>query len=67
MSTLTANGADKRLVLHLRFRYGSLLITTPVSLLTNELDVHLAEKEKESWLLYFNCIAEEERELVSLL
>ena len=35
----TANGANKRLVLHVRIRYGSLLITIPVSLLANEFDV----------------------------
>ena len=35
----TANGANKRLVLHVRLRYGSLSITTPVSLLANEFDV----------------------------
>ena len=33
------NGANKRLDLHMRLRCGSLSITTPVSLLTNELDV----------------------------
>ena len=33
----TANGANKRLVLHVR--HASLSITTPVSLLTNEFDV----------------------------
>ena len=31
--------ANKRLVLHVQLRCGSLLITTPVSLLANELDV----------------------------
>ena len=36
---LTANGANKRLVLHMRLRCGSLSITTPVSLLANEFDV----------------------------
>ena len=35
----TANGANKRLVLHVRLRCGSLSITTPVSLLANEYDV----------------------------
>ena len=34
---MTDNGANKRLVLHVRLRYGSLSITTPVSLL--EFDV----------------------------
>ena len=31
-----ANGANKRLVLHMRLSCGSLSITTPVSLLANE-------------------------------
>ena len=39
MLTQRANGANKRLVLHVRLRCGSLLITTPVSLLANEFDV----------------------------
>ena len=39
MWTWTANGANKRLVLHVRLRCGSLSITTPVSLLANEFDV----------------------------
>ena len=37
--TQTANGANKKLVLHVQFRSGSLSITTPVSLLANEFDV----------------------------
>ena len=37
--TRTANGANKRLLLHVRLRSGSLSITTPVSLLANEYDV----------------------------
>ena len=37
--TRTANGANKRLVLHVRLRRGSLSITTPVSLLATEFDV----------------------------
>ena len=37
--TRTANGANKNLVLYMRLRCGSLPITTPVSLLANELDV----------------------------
>ena len=36
--TRTANGANKILVLHVRLRCGSLSITTPVSLLANEID-----------------------------
>ena len=32
-------GANKKLVLHVRLRYGSLSITTPVSHLANEFDV----------------------------
>ena len=40
VSTRTANGAHKRLVLHVRLRCGSLSITAPVSLsLANEFDV----------------------------
>ena len=38
-ATRTANGAKKRLVLHVRLECGSLSITTPVSLLANEFDV----------------------------
>ena len=34
-----ANGANKKLVLHVRLRCGSVTITTPVSLLANELNV----------------------------
>ena len=37
--TWTANGANKKLVLHVRLRCGSLSITTPVSLLADEFDV----------------------------
>ena len=40
--TRIANGANKRLVLQMRLRCGSLSITTQVSLLTNELDVRSA-------------------------
>ena len=39
MLTQTANGANKRLFLHVQLRCGSLPITTPVSLLANEFDV----------------------------
>ena len=39
MRTWTTNGANKRLVLHVRIRCGSLSITTPVSLLVNEFNV----------------------------
>ena len=35
----TTNGASKSLVLHVRLRCYSLLITTPVLLLANEFDV----------------------------
>ena len=34
-----SNEANKKLVLHVRLRCGSLSITTPVSLLVNEIDV----------------------------
>ena len=37
--TRTANGANKRLDLHVRLRCGSLSITRPVSLLANEFKV----------------------------
>ena len=36
---LIANGANKRLALHVQLECGSLSITTPVSLLANELNV----------------------------
>ena len=36
---MTANGANKRLVLHVPLWYGSLSISTPVLLLANEFDV----------------------------
>ena len=39
MLTRTANGANKKLVLHLRLRCGSLSITTPVPHLANEFDI----------------------------
>ena len=42
MRTRTAYGANKRLVLYVRLRCGSLSITTPVSLLANKLDVRSA-------------------------
>ena len=35
----TANGGNKKRVLHVRLRCGSLSIITPVSLLANEFDV----------------------------
>ena len=37
--TWAANGANKKLVLHMRLGYGSLSITAPVSLQANEFDV----------------------------
>ena len=37
--TQTANGANKKLVLHVRLGCGLLSITTPGSLLANEIDV----------------------------
>ena len=37
--TRTDNGANKRLVLHVRLRCGSFSITKPVTLLANEFDV----------------------------
>ena len=38
MLTRTANGANKKLVLHVRLRCGSLSIATLLSLLANEFD-----------------------------
>ena len=35
----TANGVNKRLLLHVRLRFGSLSITTPVSHLASEFNV----------------------------
>ena len=37
--TWTANGVNKKLVLHVRLRCGSLSITIPVSFLAKEFDV----------------------------
>ena len=37
--TRTANGAKKKLVMHVRLRCGALSITAPVLLLANEFDV----------------------------
>ena len=39
MRTRTANGANKKFVLNVQLRCGSLSITTPVSHLANEFDV----------------------------
>ena len=39
MLARTANGANKKLVLHVRLRCGSLSITTPVPQMANEFDV----------------------------
>ena len=39
MRTQTANGANKKLVFHMRLRCGSLSITTSVSHLANEFNV----------------------------
>ena len=39
MLARTANGANKKLVLHVRLSCGSLSITTPVPHLANEFDV----------------------------
>ena len=48
MRTRTANGANKRLILHVRLRCGSLSITTPVPLLANELDIRSVLHGQES-------------------
>ena len=37
--TLTANGASKKLVLHMQLRFGSISFTSPLSLPANEFDV----------------------------
>ena len=49
--TRTANGANKRLALHVWLRCGSLSITTPVSLLANEFDVQSILHGKWAWQL----------------
>ena len=49
--TRTANGANKRLVLHVRLRCGSMSITTPVSLLANEFDVRSVLHGSRAWQL----------------
>ena len=43
MGTWTANGANKKLVLHVILRCGSLSITPPVSQLANEFNVRASE------------------------
>ena len=55
MCTRTANGTNKRLVLHVRLRCGSLPITTPLSLLANEFDV-CSELHGQVSLVTFNQI-----------
>ena len=39
MGTRTANGANKKLVLHMQLRCGSLSFATPVAHLANEINV----------------------------
>ena len=51
MLTRTANGANKKLVLHVQLRCGSLSITTPVSHLANEFDVR---SELHGQVYFFN-------------
>ena len=45
MYTRTANGAYKRLVLHVQLGCGSLSITTPVTVLANEFVARVSELE----------------------
>ena len=47
--TRTANGANKRFLLHMRHGCGSLSITTPVSLLANEFGVPSVLHGQVSW------------------
>ena len=54
MEKRTANGANKRLVLHVRFMCGSLSITTPVSLLANWFDVRSVLHGQRAWQLSIN-------------
>ena len=44
MLTRTANGVNKKLILHVRLRCGSLSITTPVPLLANEFGIARASE-----------------------
>ena len=53
--TRTANGANKKLVLHMQLRFGSLSIITPVSHLENEFDVR-SELHGQVSLATFNQI-----------
>ena len=56
MVTWTANLANKRLVLHVRLRCGSLSITTPLSLLANEFDVQRSIMHRKVSLAAVNQI-----------
>ena len=40
----TANGANKKLVLHMRLGCGSLSIKTPLLLMANEFEAHCMDK-----------------------
>ena len=57
MLTGTANGANKKLVLHVRLRCGSLSITTPLQLLANEFDIRGVLHEQVSFAaVNQNCV-----------
>ena len=57
MWTRTANGAKKKLVLHVRLRLGSLSITTLVSLLANELMFEACCTGKWAWQLSIKFVS----------
>ena len=59
--TRTANGANKKLVLHMRLRCGSISITTPASHLADEFDVQSANcTGKLAWKLSIKfCVLHE--------
>ena len=53
--------ANKRLVLHVRLRCGSLSITTPISLLTNEFDVRsVLHGQVRLAAVYLMCVFHED-------
>ena len=60
MLTRTANGAKKKLVLHVRLRCGWLSITTPVQHLANEFDIRSVLHEQVSFAaVNQNCVFHE--------
>ena len=58
--TRTANGANKKLVLHMQLRFGSLSIITPVSHLENELMFEANCMDKWAWQLSIKFCAVQE-------